>query len=141
MKRTVKSANLYAINDLRYEDKILDELKEDEVLVQVKSCGICGSDIDRVYRKGTYNFPTIIGHEFSGKVVFDPKNDLLDKKVVIFPLLPCFKCDSCKKGSYATCENYDYYGSRRNGGMTEYIGVKRWNLLITFAIFFVNSIC
>lgn len=130
MKKTSKSANLYAVNDLRYEDIAVSECKDDEVLVEVKSCGVCGSDIDRVYKKGTYHFPTVIGHEFSGKVVYDPKNELTGKKAVIFPLLPCFGCESCKKGSYATCENYDYYGSRRDGGMTEYIAVKRWNIVL-----------
>ena len=44
--------------------------------------------------------------------------------------LPCFECESCKEGSYATCSNYDYYGSRRDGGMTEYIAVKEWNVLL-----------
>lgn len=130
MKNTVKSANLRAINDLRYEDTAFPECKEDEVIVEVKSCGICGSDISRVYSKGTYHFPTVIGHEFSGRVVCDEKGELENKNVVIFPLLPCFECESCKNGSYATCENYDYYGSRRDGGMTEYIAVKRWNLLV-----------
>ncbi|MBO5059533.1 MAG: galactitol-1-phosphate 5-dehydrogenase [Clostridia bacterium] len=129
MKNKVKSANLYAVNDLRYEDTKMPEIGEDEVMVQVKSCGICGSDISRVYKKGTYHFPTIIGHEFSGKVTEDPKGLLTGKNVVIFPLLPCFECDSCKSGSYPTCSGYDYYGSRRDGGMTEYIAVKRWNLL------------
>ena len=130
MKKMIKSANLHAVNDLRYEDTYLTDCGADEVIVEVKSCGICGSDISRVYEKGTYHFPTVIGHEFSGKVVYDPQNKISGEKVVIFPLLPCFKCESCKKGSYATCENYDYYGSRRDGGMTEYIAVKRWNVLI-----------
>ncbi len=66
--------------------------------------------------KGHISFPTIIGYEFSGKVAYDPENKILGEKVVVFPLLPCFKCESCKEGSYATCENYDYYGSRRDGG-------------------------
>jgi len=130
MKKTVKSANLYAVNDLRYEDTPLTNCDADEVLVQVKSCGICGSDISRVYSKGTYHFPTIIGHEFSGRVVYDPQNEILGEKVVIFPLLPCFKCKSCQSGSYATCEKYDYYGSRRDGGMTECLAIKRWNVLV-----------
>ncbi len=130
MKKIFKAANLHAVNDLRYEDIQLCECKNDEVIVEVKSCGICGSDISRVYTKGTYHFPTVIGHEFSGKVVYDPENKILEEKVVIFPLLPCFKCKSCEEGSYATCENYDYYGSRRDGGMSEYIAVKRWNALI-----------
>lgn len=130
MKKSVKSANLHAINDLRYENTFLNKCQDDEVLIEVKSCGICGSVISRVYSKGTYHFPTIIGHEFSGKVVFDPESEISGKKVVIFPLLPCFKCKGCHRGSYATCESYDYYGSRRDGGMTEYIAVKRWNILV-----------
>lgn len=130
MKNFSNSANLHAVGDLRYESLPIDTVGDDEVLVKVKRCGVCGSDIDRVFKKGTYHFPTVIGHEFSGKVIYDTENALTDKKVVIFPLMPCFECESCKSGSYATCENYDYYGSRRNGGMTEYIPIKRWNLLI-----------
>lgn len=129
MKKTTKCANLHAICDLRIEEKAIPELCEDEVLLEVKACGICGSDVPRVYTKGTYHFPTVIGHEFSGRVILDPQNKLTDKKVVIFPLLPCFECESCKSGNYATCNNYDYYGSRRDGGMTEYLPVKRWNIL------------
>lgn len=130
MIKETKCANLHAVNDLRYETTSLSAPENDEVLVQVKSCGVCGSDIDRVYKKGTYHFPTIIGHEFSGKVKYDPSGEYTDKNVVVFPLLPCFECDSCKTGSYATCANYDYYGSRRNGGMSEYIYVKKWNLIL-----------
>lgn len=81
----MKCANLHGINDLRYEDIPKPECKDDQVLVQVKNCGICGSDIPRVYSKGTYYFPTVIGHEFSGKVVFDPMNELTGKKVRYFP--------------------------------------------------------
>lgn len=127
--KTMKCANLHGINDLRHEDIPVPECGEDEVLVAVKSCGICGSDIPRVYTKGTYHFPTVIGHEFSGRVVCDPQKKLKGKKVAVFPLLPCFSCSSCKVGNYATCEDYDYYGSRRDGGMSEYVAVKRWNLL------------
>lgn len=128
--RTVKSANLHAVNDLRYENTPFPQRGDDEVIIEVKSCGICGSDIGRVYKKGTYHFPTIIGHEFSGKIVEAEDKALIGKKAVIFPLLPCFECESCKEGSYATCSNYDYYGSRRDGGMTEYIAVKEWNVLL-----------
>lgn len=129
MNNCVKSANLHEVGDLRYENIILDKCENDEVTVKVKSCGICGSDIDRVYNKGTYTFPTVIGHEFSGEIVFDSNDELNKKRVAVFPLLPCFKCDNCLKKNYATCKSYDYYGSRRNGGMSEYINVKRWNVL------------
>ena len=97
MKKTTKSANLHGIGDLRYEDSDIITCLDDEVMVEVKSCGICGSDVGRVFTKGTYHFPTVIGHEFAGKVVEDKTGELLGKKVVVFPLLPCFKCDSCKQ--------------------------------------------
>ncbi len=126
----MKVANLHAINDLRYEEIDTPTCSEDEVLVEVKSCGICGSDIPRVFTKGTYHFPTVIGHEFSGIVVEDRLGEFTGKRVAVFPLLPCFECDSCKNENYAACVNYDYYGSRRDGGMSEYIAVKRWNLVL-----------
>lgn len=125
----MKAANLHAINDLRYEDIEKAVCEEDEVMVELKSCGICGSDIPRVFTKGTYHFPTVIGHEFSGVVTEDKSGEFLGKRVAVFPLLPCFKCDSCKAENYAACSDYDYYGSRRDGGMAEYIAVKRWNLV------------
>lgn len=126
----MKVLNLYGVNDLRLDEKDMPICQADEVLVKVKYCGICGSDIQRVYSKGTYHFPTVIGHEFSGVVEYDSENKLTGKKVAVFPLLPCFNCESCKKGNYASCSDYDYYGSRRDGGMAEYIAVKRWNLIV-----------
>ncbi len=126
----MKALNLYNVNDLRLDELEMPVCKEDEVLVKIKYCGICGSDIPRVYTKGTYHFPTVIGHEFSGTVEYDFENKLTGKNVAVFPLLPCFECESCKSGNYASCSDYDYYGSRRNGAMAEYIAVKRWNLIL-----------
>lgn len=126
----MKVANLHAVNDLRYEEINKPKCLDDEVLVEIKSCGICGSDIPRVFIKGTYHFPTVIGHEFSGIVVEDKTGEFTGKRVAVFPLLPCFKCNSCKNENYAACIDYDYYGSRRDGGMAEYIAVKRWNLVL-----------
>ena len=125
----MKALNLHAIGDLRYEDLPKPTIKEDEVLVQIKNCGICGSDIGRVFTHGTYHFPTVIGHEFSGVVVKDDSGRWLGKKVAVFPLLPCFQCPSCKSGNYAQCISYDYYGSRRNGGFAEFLSVKKFNLV------------
>ncbi len=126
----MKALNLHAINDLRLDELPIPECRDDEVLVKIKYCGICGSDIPRVFDKGTYHFPTVIGHEFSGIVEYDPHKELEGKHVTVFPLLPCFECDSCKEQEYASCKQYDYYGSRRNGGMAEYLAVKRFNIVV-----------
>ena len=129
MKNKMMAANLYAPGDLRYEEVDLPVCADDEVLVKIKYCGICGSDIPRVLKKGTYHFPTIPGHEFSGVVVHDPRGELEGKRVTVFPLIPCMKCDMCRQGLYELCRDYDYYGSRRNGGFAEYLAVRRWNIL------------
>ena len=65
----MKAWVLHGIGDFRLEEADEPVLAKGEVLVSVKAAGICGSDIPRVYRTGTYSYPTIPGHEFSGMVV------------------------------------------------------------------------
>ena len=129
----MKAQVLYGINQLKFEDNYkTPDIKQGEVLLKVKACGICGSDIDRVLKNGTYHFPTIIGHEFSGEVieVADNENrEWLGKRVSVFPLIPCRKCASCLNGDYQLCENYNYLGSRCDGGFAEYVAVPVWNLI------------
>lgn len=129
MQKKMMAANLHGIGDLRYEEVPVPECAGDEVLVAVKYCGICGSDVGRVLKSGTYHFPTIPGHEFSGVVEYDPRGEVTGRPVSVFPLIPCMECDMCKQEAYALCRHYDYYGSRRDGGYAEYIAVKRWNLV------------
>ncbi len=129
-EKTMNAAVLHAVGDLRYEKVPMPEAKEGEVLLQVLGCGVCGSDIPRVFTSGTYHFPTIPGHEFAGKIVDDPEGKLIGKYAAVFPLLPCRKCAACEVGEYVNCSDYDYYGSRRDGGFAEYIAVDRRNLII-----------
>ena len=129
----MKACVLHNINDLKYEEVPMPSLKEGEVLLKIKASGICGSDIQRVFEKGTYHFPTIPGHEFAGEIVdaFDEKDKaLIGKKAAVFPLLPCFQCSSCQIGEYAQCKSYNYYGSRCDGGFAEYLAVKIFNLVL-----------
>ena len=65
----MKALNLHAVGDLRYEDVPMPVRQAGEVLLKVHACGICGSDLPRVFTKGTYHFPTIPGHEFAGEIV------------------------------------------------------------------------
>lgn len=129
----MKAYNLYGIKDLRYEDVTMPNCPKGWAIVQVKAAGICSSDIARVFKKGTYHFPTIPGHEFSGVVsyVADKDNEnLIGKKVGVFPLIPCKQCNQCKEKHYEMCEHYDYIGSRRDGGFAEYVAVPIWNLIV-----------
>ena len=67
----MKAANLYAPGDIRVEQVPIPAPKEEEALIKVKAVGVCGSDISRVMETGTYRFPTIPGHEFSGARTWD----------------------------------------------------------------------
>ena len=125
----MKALVLHKIGDLRYEDIQLPQRKSDEVIVTIKAAGICGSDVPRVFTKGTYHFPTVPGHEFAGVITDADDETLIGKKVAIFPLIPCQSCEFCEIGKYELCNNYDYYGSRRDGGFSEQLNVKLRNLI------------
>ncbi|MEG1790796.1 MAG: galactitol-1-phosphate 5-dehydrogenase [Clostridia bacterium] len=128
----MKAQTLFGVGDLRWGDVDLPRLKEGEVLVKVVAVGICSSDIPRAFVKGTYHFPTIMGHEFSGQIVDvadeDDKN-LINNRVGVFPLIPCKQCEMCKIGKYEMCEKYNYLGSRCNGAFAQYIAVPKWNTI------------
>lgn len=123
---------LHSVGDLRYEEVPQPSPAWGEVKVRIAFCGVCGSDIPRVFVKGTYRFPTIPGHEFAGVVeelgegvtrfqVGDP--------VAVFPLLWCGRCAACEQGKYVMCHDYDYLGSRSDGGFAEYVIAPERNLL------------
>ena len=139
---------LHDIGDIRYEEAPMPSLQEDMVLVKVMAAGICGSDIPRIYKTGAHRMPLIPGHEFSGMVtaVYGkgtnaaedgtvsgiPKDGIagwIGKRVGIFPLIPCMKCPQCLKKQYEMCRNYNYLGSRTDGGFAEYVAVPTWNLI------------
>lgn len=95
----------------------------------VKACGICGSDIPRVFAGASYYYPIVLGHEFCGVVNDSTNKELIGKRACIFPILPCGECEFCKKEQWASCKHYDYYGSRRDGGMQSQLIMKESNLI------------
>lgn len=128
----MKACVLHGVGDLRYEDARDPKPKPDEVLIRVEACGVCGSDIPRIFEKGTYRFPLIPGHEFAGEVVeagVDADPGLVGKRFAVFPLVPCRQCPMCETGRYAQCSDYDYLGSRCDGAFAEYVTAPVWNLV------------
>lgn len=128
----MKAYVLHDVNEIRLENTANPEPEKEEVIVQVKAAGICGSDIPRIYRTGAHVHPLIPGHEFSGIVV--ETGEAADarwngKRVGVFPLIPCKTCAPCRKRQYEMCRNYSYLGSRRNGGFAEYAAVPAENLI------------
>lgn len=128
----MKAYALYGINDLHMEERAVPSPGENQVLVQVKAVGICGSDIPRIFQTGTYSFPTVPGHEFSGVVVAvgaGVKPEWIGRRVGVFPLIPCRECTPCLQKHYELCRNYSYLGSRTDGGFAEYVLVPEASLV------------
>lgn len=96
-----------------------DDLSSEEVLVHVRSTGICGSDIH--FQKHGCIGPTmvvedehILGHESSGEVLAIGSNvkDLkVGDKVALEPGVPCHSCKPCLEGKYNGCENVEFYST------------------------------
>lgn len=128
----MKAWVLHNIKDLCLKTLPTPHPADKEVIISVKAAGICGSDIPRIYKTGTYSYPLIPGHEFSGivtKIGSNTDTKWLNQRVGIFPLIPCGICAPCKKKQYEMCRNYSYLGSRRNGGFAEYVAVPEENLI------------
>lgn len=133
MKSAMRAVQLFAPGDVRCETIPVPTIQNPhDVLIRVKVCGVCGSDIERVMSKGAYRYPIVIGHEFSGDIIgIDSavKNLQAEDRVTVMPLVNCGVCDYCRTGSAVTCDDYDYYGSRIDGAMAEYIVVRDHNVL------------
>jgi L-iditol 2-dehydrogenase len=122
---------LHGIGDLRLERIPTPAPGPGMARVCVGFCGVCGSDIPRIFKKGTYRFPTVCGHEFAGVIEscgegagdFKPGD-----RVAVFPLLWCGRCAACERGEYVQCRDYDYLGSRRDGAFAEYVAAPVRNL-------------
>ncbi|HLD76658.1 MAG TPA: alcohol dehydrogenase catalytic domain-containing protein, partial [Rickettsiales bacterium] len=128
MKAVVLTAN----QKMELQEITLAKLDDENCRIKIKNVGVCSSDIQRGFGGGAYFYPLIMGHELAGEVAEvgkNVKNFWKKDRVVIFPLLPCFKCEACVREVYAQCHDYSYYGSRQNGGYAEFIDVKPWNLI------------
>ena len=131
----MKAVRLHGIGDFKTDTLDIPEILGEQLLMKVGACGICGSDIPRIYELGTSNkkYPLVLGHEFSGEIVAvgeKADNSLIGTRGAVFPIIPCGTCDSCESGDYAKCCNYDYLGSRRDGGFAEYCVIpSQWHLV------------
>ena len=105
-------------------------LNDRDVLIRMKTLGVCGSDI-HYYVSGkigsqVVDFPFTVGHEGSGQVEAVGKGVTLVKpgdRIAIEPAMPCWECDQCKAGRPHTCRNLRFLGcpGQAEGSLSEYI--------------------
>lgn len=121
----MKAAVLESLNNLIVKEVPKPKIDDNSVLVRVRTCSICGSDI-RIYRHGNERVkpPAIIGHEIAGDVVEVGKN--VDKfkvgeRVAIGADVPCGKCAFCEAGIGNNCQINYAIGYQFQGGFAEYM--------------------
>jgi len=112
--------------DIRVEDVKVPEIGDTDVLIKVKYCGVCGTDI-HIYSGDGGAFeatpPLIMGHEFSGTV---EKTGAKVSKVKVGDLVTvdpnnmCGECYYCKNAMEQFCENVIGIGTTCDGGFAQY---------------------
>ncbi len=105
-----------------------------EVLLEVKACGVCGSDMHfyetdadhYILYPGLTKFPTVLGHEFSGKVIEvgkEVKNLQVGDMVTVEEMQWCGRCTPCRNGFPNHCEYLEEIGFTIPGAFANYIAV------------------
>jgi len=118
----MKAAILRGKRDIRCETVPDPKIEAGGIIVKVKACGICGSDL-HPYRQGGREGITF-GHEFSGVVseVGEGVKDIqVDDRVVGIGLRTCGECYWCKRGEAHRCTNISISGEHFDGAMADYV--------------------
>lgn len=113
-------------NAVSVEDVPLPVVGPGEILIRVRCCGICGTDIHILHGEHIVRFPVIPGHEFSGEVVAVGQNvrGLAEgDRVTVDPNIVDHTCFFCLRGEPHLCENLTALGVNFNGGFAEYCSV------------------
>lgn len=129
----MKALSVVGVEEIELREVEKPKVKKNMVLIKVSYTGICGSDLPRYFNGGVHSFPQILGHEFSGiveEVGSDVTKVSIKDRVAVVPLIPCGKCENCKKGLPAMCNDYSFVGSRESGAMAEYVAVPENNCIL-----------
>jgi len=126
--KNMKVAMYYNNNDVRIEETLVPSIGDNELLVEVKASGICGSDVMEWYR--IKKAPRILGHEITGDIVEIGKNVKKYKigdRVFVSHHVPCNACRFCLNNQHTLCHTLhstNFYP----GGFAEYLRVPEINV-------------
>ncbi len=138
MEKTMMALVAYGPRDYRYEPFPCPALGEGDILLKVKGCGICAGDIKELAGlpdtwgtgKGDMLMepPEIPGHEFCGEIVEmapDVTGYALGDLLVAEQIVPCGRCEDCRRGEYWMCSEMQLFGLKNiaHGGFAEYVKI------------------
>lgn len=118
----MKAAIYYGQDDIRIEDVPKPWIGPGEMLVRVRGCGLCGSDIVKIVQ-GTVEPPAVLGHEVVGVVAEvgeGVEGFKVGDRVVAAHHVPCGRCHYCRHGNYSMCRTFKTT-NLDPGGFAEYV--------------------
>jgi L-iditol 2-dehydrogenase len=124
----MKAALYYDLDDIRVEEVPKPEIGSDEILVEMKACGVCGSDLMEWYLRS--RAPLVLGHEPTGVVVDvgdGVENFDAGDRVFVHHHVACLTCHYCIRGDYTMCEEFAQTNIHP-GGFAEYFRVPAPNV-------------
>jgi L-iditol 2-dehydrogenase len=118
---------------VRVEEVSVPEVAQGEVLIKVAACGVCGTDIKKIFHAYVAP-PQILGHELAGTVVAVGPGVTKWKpgdRVMSFHHIPCGKCFYCERRLFSQCKQYKTTGltagfTPNGGGFAEYVKAMPW---------------
>lgn len=131
----MRAAVLRDVNDLRLEELPDPKPAADEVVIRIKACGVCATDVNMWRGTNTEGvFPFILGHEWAGEIVEtgnEVKTFSVGDRVIGEVAVPCHVCPNCKEGlPPVACRHARFHGFswQTPGGMAEYHASKEGRL-------------
>ena len=133
MQGKMKVQNFYEPMVMKYEEHDIPQIADNEVLVKVMACSICGSDLAYYYGNTPLNTPNgkgplYLGHEMSGVVVevgsLGAAYFNVGDRVAVNPVQQCNACEYCLRGEFNECQHNEVIGVSVNGGFAEYVKVR-----------------
>ncbi|MBI2979642.1 MAG: alcohol dehydrogenase catalytic domain-containing protein [Chloroflexi bacterium] len=125
----MKAAVLYGENDLRYQEVETPHALPGEVVIEVKACGICTTDVKILSGESTpRNLPTILGHEVAGlvhEVGAGVKELTTGQRVAVYPIASCGECFFCRRGRHSLCLHEFGLAHGADGGFAEYVRIPK----------------
>jgi len=118
---------------VRVEEVPVPEVGPNEVLIKVAACGICGTDIKKIFHRYVEP-PQILGHELAGTVVATGPRVTKYRpgdRVMSFHHIPCQKCFYCERRLFSQCKQYKSTGltagfTPNGGGFAQYVKAMPW---------------
>ncbi len=118
----MKAALFEKPGSFRIVNRDLRRLSEDEALIRVDACGICGTDLHIVDGRSRSTPPVVLGHEYAGIVEDAGKASSVQigSRVAVDPNISCGTCYYCRRGLVHLCSRLRALGVDIDGGMAEY---------------------